>query len=78
MKTKGKRQLAKNNRKGGKSRRNPTRISSESRVVKKITNSKNKPARRALKRSDKMKKYSLKALNDYFENKFNVSVDTEH
>lgn len=51
--------------------------SSESRVVSKGKTAKNDTGRRAPKRNDKMKKYSLRALNEYFENKFNVSVGSE-
>ncbi|CAI2375212.1 unnamed protein product [Moneuplotes crassus] len=54
-----------------------TKISSKSRVVKKSLPSKNLTSRRTLKRSDKVKKYSLKTLNEYFEQKFKVSIDSE-
>jgi hypothetical protein len=50
----------------------------ESRIVTKIVGSVSDNKRRAPKRNDKMKKYSLKALNEYFEGKFNLSLSSEH
>lgn len=50
----------------------------ESRTVSKINGSASNNKRRAPKRNDKMKKYSLKALNEYFEGKFSLSLTSEH
>jgi hypothetical protein len=54
-----------------------TKKSSGSRVIAKTKGGRNDANRRAPKRNDKMKKYSLRALNEYFENKFSVSIDSE-
>lgn len=50
----------------------------ESRTVSKISGSVSDNKRRVPKRNDKMKKYSLKALNEYFETKFSLSLTSEH
>mmetsp|Transcript_6303 Transcript_6303/g.5418 ORF Transcript_6303/g.5418 Transcript_6303/m.5418 type:complete len:287 (+) Transcript_6303:1-861(+) len=77
MKGKEVRKRGKTNKGKSKNLTNTRKISSGSRTVKKTNNSKNSSNRRAPKRSDKAKKYSLGALNGYFEDKFNVDVDSE-
>lgn len=75
---------SRNNKKNVKSsekkaakKKKASKLSSASRVVSKITRGPKNPNNRVPKDHNKMKKYSLKALTDYFENKFNVEVDSE-
>ena len=52
-------------------------ISSQSRVIAKITNIPYYAQNKVIKAKQKMKQYSLRSLTNFFENKFNVSVNSE-
>jgi hypothetical protein len=53
------------------------KLSKASRVVTKISRAAPESSRKPPKGHSKMKQYSLRALTEYFEDKFNVSVSSE-